>query len=462
MGAESKRVHGSEVVRPPRTRTAARGGCCAARQTPRAPGNSGTREHRPTKPVADVTAANETSQVEPLGMPVLAESRGPAELSGADRPVQSLAESNERRSAVLLSATVTGSECMLTDETRWVGGDRATAMHYRIQGTMRHSDGSECAFASWCRYSLLHELHERMSHDRLGAHTTEEREQLRRGLALFPGKKWIGGDSLVASRELDLSRWLEYWATLAGSIGHTGDKVKILHSGLARCSALICEYLAQNAEQCHRVGQRSSPPETSDALGEPSREVAPRVARQLFDRDGAAASSALGHTGTEPTREGGSAQPTSVALRVRIGGVRSPVGAIRLVVWNSSDAWLDDDRKCCHHRCVLSPSESAEEVFETTLPPLPVLGESGTPIEYAMMAIHDIRDTGKLDTNEIGIPRDGICCTNGATGGAQGPKWSAAKFHLVSISRDVASSDCIHCCLTSLAYSFVLVTVGGG
>eukprot|EP01043_Picozoa_sp_COSAG02_P057520 COSAG02_NODE_6998_length_3236_cov_1.563277_1_plen_457_part_00 len=454
MEAESARGSASmEAARPPRKRKATkRGGCCAAKPARQTPHDSvSAREKRSGNPAAtDVTTTNEASQ--PLAVEIPAECEGSidggsAKLPGLDGAVDSLAESNERRSAVLLSAKVTGSERLQTDETRWVGGDPATAMHYRIEGTMRCSDGSECAFAALCRYSLLHELHERMSHDRLGAHSVEEREQLRRGLALFPEKKWIGGNSVVSSRELQISRWLDYWATLAGSIEHTGDKVKILHSALARCSALICEFLNQETG-------------TSDTLRKPSYEVAPRV---LFDRDNATASSALENIRAEYPRGGGSEQPSSVALRVRIRGVRSPVGAIRLVVWDSSNTWLDEDRKCCHHRCALSPSEFTGEMFEATLPPLPVLGESGQPIAYAMMAIHDIHDTGKLHTNEFGIPRDGICCTNGATGGAQGPKWSAAKFFLVSTACDIVSSDCLHYWLMRFVYTYVLpAAVGAG
>jgi len=49
---------------------------------------------------------------------------------------------------------------------------------------------------------------------------------------------------------------------------------------------------------------------------------------------------------------------------------------------------------------------------------------------YAVMAHHDEDKDGKLDTNFIGMPQEGVCATNGATGGPfGGPKWKIAKFN---------------------------------
>jgi uncharacterized protein (DUF2141 family) len=118
---------------------------------------------------------------------------------------------------------------------------------------------------------------------------------------------------------------------------------------------------------------------------------------------------------------------------VQIYGVRSVVGAVRIALWNSSDSWLQDESRSYHQRFDLHPSDVGDEArFETLLPAMPVEDAFGQPLEYAMMAIHDLNDLGSLDTNLIGIPRDGISCSNGASGGPSGgPKWNAAKFVLV-------------------------------
>ena len=68
--------------------------------------------------------------------------------------------------------------------------------------------------------------------------------------------------------------------------------------------------------------------------------------------------------------------------------------------------------------------------LRVTVPELQLKDEAGD-VEHAAIAIHDLKDQGKLDTNFVGMPRDGICCSNGARGGPTGgPKFEAAKFVL--------------------------------
>lgn len=51
---------------------------------------------------------------------------------------------------------------------------------------------------------------------------------------------------------------------------------------------------------------------------------------------------------------------------------------------------------------------------------------SGT---YAVSVFHDENSNGKLDTNFLGIPREGVGASNNATGHLGPPKFSAAAFH---------------------------------
>lgn len=459
----------SEETRPLRKLKTTRRGCCAAKPAreesrpvvalpheQHSSGNLSTATESISQMQVSATgraAAVDTSRRDEratqLAIPASTKSQG------SSVATLSPAASNELRkdwaigcpvSVVLSSARVTGSERLQTDETRWIGASRTTAMYYRIEGTVRQSDGSERPFRSMCRYSLLHELHMRMSHDRLGAQSMEERQQLHAGLALFPQKKWIGGDSVVASREEQISQWLGYWSRLSQRIEHTRNTVEAHNSALARCSALICEYLSQDTDHIgsHLHTRKNSAHEEINY-------VVPRSAfrpkTQHHRRSVAKASSISKDEGdgrdlANHTAGSGSRLPANIevgtALCVHIVGIRSPVGAIRIVLWNNSRAWLNDDGRCLHSRYALCTSDIASGTFDLMLPPLPVIGEFGEPLEYAMMAIHDIKDTGKLDTNATGIPYDGICCSNGATGGpGGGPKWDVAKFLLVSITRDM-------------------------
>lgn len=52
---------------------------------------------------------------------------------------------------------------------------------------------------------------------------------------------------------------------------------------------------------------------------------------------------------------------------------------------------------------------------------------SGT---YAVSYIHDANDNDKMDTNFMGIPKEGYGCSNNAKGFMGPPKWEDAKFEL--------------------------------
>lgn len=339
---------------------------------------------------------------------------------------------------VLLAAKVTGSERLATDEVGWTG--QATATHYCITGTVRRSNGSEYTFGTSCRYSTLHELHTRMSHDRLGVQSLEERQQLQEGFALFPEKSWLGGDAVVASREIQLATWLNYWVHLSKTIQHTGHSVQIRNSPVARCSALLCEYLNDDSEQQDLIEaslRKPTSPSASD-YRRPSVSALPRSARKHPSKPRPRADG--GSNATRAAGPGGvqiipiETEPAGVELQVRVRGLRSPVGALRLMIWDSQQTWLQEDSACFQQRYDLQPSHVADNVFEVLLPALPTTKSNGAPAQYSMMAIHDLKDLGTLDTNMLGIPRDGVCCSNGASGGpGGGPKWDQAKFSVVRL-----------------------------
>ena len=50
------------------------------------------------------------------------------------------------------------------------------------------------------------------------------------------------------------------------------------------------------------------------------------------------------------------------------------------------------------------------------------------PGTYAVSVVHDENSNGKLDTNFIGMPREGVGASNDAKGHMGPPKFSAAAF----------------------------------
>jgi len=49
---------------------------------------------------------------------------------------------------------------------------------------------------------------------------------------------------------------------------------------------------------------------------------------------------------------------------------------------------------------------------------------------YAISYIHDENANGEMDTNFMGVPKEGYGCSNNAKGFMGPPKWSDAKFEL--------------------------------
>jgi uncharacterized protein (DUF2141 family) len=53
---------------------------------------------------------------------------------------------------------------------------------------------------------------------------------------------------------------------------------------------------------------------------------------------------------------------------------------------------------------------------------------------YAVSYVHDENNNGKMDTNFIGIPKEGYGCSNNAEGFMGPPDWDDAKFDLQSVT----------------------------
>ena len=49
---------------------------------------------------------------------------------------------------------------------------------------------------------------------------------------------------------------------------------------------------------------------------------------------------------------------------------------------------------------------------------------------YAVAVMHDENNNGKMDTNFLGIPKEGYCVSKNATGFMSAPSFSDAKFEL--------------------------------
>jgi uncharacterized protein (DUF2141 family) len=105
-------------------------------------------------------------------------------------------------------------------------------------------------------------------------------------------------------------------------------------------------------------------------------------------------------------------------IRVEIGGLRSDKGQVFCALYSSPDGFPKKSEKAtAHFKSAISDKQAVCE-FSGIAP--------GT---YAVSVFHDENSNGKLDTNLMGIPREGVGASNGAKGHFGPPKFDDAAFH---------------------------------
>ena len=114
-----------------------------------------------------------------------------------------------------------------------------------------------------------------------------------------------------------------------------------------------------------------------------------------------------------------SQEPQESVIHVDIDGLRSDRGQVLCALFSSAaDFPKRADRAVAHAKSEISGRHATCEF----------LGVS--PGTYAVSVFHDENSNGKLDTNLLGIPREGVGASNNAKGHFGPPKFSAAAFQL--------------------------------
>jgi uncharacterized protein (DUF2141 family) len=115
-------------------------------------------------------------------------------------------------------------------------------------------------------------------------------------------------------------------------------------------------------------------------------------------------------------------QPASDNLiRVDVDGLRSDKGQIMCALYSSAAAFpKDGDKALAHTQSAILGHRS-------------VCSFGGVqPGTYAIAVFHDENSNGKLDTNFLGIPREGTGASNNAKGHLGPPKFDDAAFQYAS------------------------------
>jgi|SRR5580700_10678754 uncharacterized protein (DUF2141 family) len=104
-------------------------------------------------------------------------------------------------------------------------------------------------------------------------------------------------------------------------------------------------------------------------------------------------------------------------IHVEIGGLRNNKGQVLCDLYSSADGFPKKGNKAVAH--AKSPISNGHAVCD--FPDV----KTGT---YAVSVFHDENSNGKLDTNLMGIPREGVGASNNAKGHFGPPKFDAAAF----------------------------------
>ena len=96
----------------------------------------------------------------------------------------------------------------------------------------------------------------------------------------------------------------------------------------------------------------------------------------------------------------GVASAMSADLDVRLSGVASANGHVLVALYDSEDGWDGRARSLAAQK--IAATEGAIELRFADL----------VPGRYGVLVLHDENDNGKLDTNRLGIPREGYGFSN--------------------------------------------------
>lgn len=102
-------------------------------------------------------------------------------------------------------------------------------------------------------------------------------------------------------------------------------------------------------------------------------------------------------------------------------GLESDLGSVFCALHSKAKTFPGDSAKAVATLQVKPKGKKAKCVFEK----IPL----GT---YAVSAYHDSNGNGELDTNWLGIPKEGVGASNNAKGSMGPPKFDDAKFELTS------------------------------
>ena len=105
-------------------------------------------------------------------------------------------------------------------------------------------------------------------------------------------------------------------------------------------------------------------------------------------------------------------------LTIEIKKFRNNSGKVMVTLFNNADAFPKASNKAIRSAAASIVDQKAEISFENI-----------PPGEYAVSVFHDENGNQKMDSNFLGIPKEGVGASNDARGHFGPPKYQDAKFN---------------------------------
>jgi len=113
-------------------------------------------------------------------------------------------------------------------------------------------------------------------------------------------------------------------------------------------------------------------------------------------------------------------------IHVEVVGLHNDIGQVGCTIFSSTDGFPTDQAKAL--RKVMTPIKEDKAACDFT----------GLPAgHYAVAVMHDENSNGKLDTNFLGIPKEGTGASNDAKGSMGPPTFDAASFDYAGGRKDL-------------------------
>lgn len=116
---------------------------------------------------------------------------------------------------------------------------------------------------------------------------------------------------------------------------------------------------------------------------------------------------------------GAGAKAQNGKIVIEIVQLRNTSGKVLAALYNNEKAFMKDEKQAvATAQTTVSANKSAQIVFEVPYG------------EYAFALLHDENGNGKMDTNMLGIPKEGYAASNNAKNSLGAPKYADARFKL--------------------------------